>query len=581
MKVRVVLLFGFVAMIAVAAGSAKQKPAKAGAVLRVETRLIEVNVVAQDSHGHAIKDLTRDDFKLYDNGKQVPIDVFSVLSTKPVQETKPLPPHTFSNRVITALPSVTVILLDGLNTKLSDQTWARKEVLRFLQEVQPQDQTAIFLLGDHLYMLQSFTSNPQLLLQALKNAKFRSPKEVEASGRVQEIGTAGQALGSTPGSAPSSNSLNAAQQQLGASLPTTPGGGGGGGGSGGSGAAIGAAAAAAAQAAEEQVMLQFEQHESAFFGVDRVQRTIDALIAIANYLAQFPGRKNLIWVSSSFPISIGFDTPLQPGDTRDQVHFTPELVRAFKALNNADLAVYPVDARGLTVAAPREMDMNNFYSTVGVMKDLAGHTGGRAFYNTNDLARVMHAAVEDSEANYTLGFYPHDIRWNGSYHSLKAKVTRPGVHLRYREGYYASQETPENADQTDASFHQALYSPLDSTALGLTVTLQKEVHDPGARALLKIIMDAHNFKFEAGNGGKNLELAMLVAQTGADGKVLHTARYDLKMRIEAGGLDRFLKQGLELGKWVDLVDGAKTLELVVRDPASGNVGSVRIPLGSG
>ena len=80
----------------------------------------------------------------------------------------------------------------------------------------------------------------------------------------------------------------------------------------------------------EAIMSQFQGHESAHFQVDSVKRTLDALIAIANYLAHFPGRKNLIWVSSSFPISIGFDTERQPGDTRDQIHFTSDLEHAYK-----------------------------------------------------------------------------------------------------------------------------------------------------------------------------------------------------------------------------------------------------------
>ena len=73
---------GFLAALAVAAGSAMASAAQGETVLRVETRLIEVNVVAQDSRGHAATALTRDDFKLFDNGKEVSIDVFSAVSAE-------------------------------------------------------------------------------------------------------------------------------------------------------------------------------------------------------------------------------------------------------------------------------------------------------------------------------------------------------------------------------------------------------------------------------------------------------------------------------------------------------------------
>jgi len=65
------------------------------------------------------------------------------------------------------------------------------------------------------------------------------------------------------------------------------------------------------------------------------------------------------------------------------------------------------------------------------MKELASATGGQAFTNTNDLARVMRAAADDSEASYTLGFYPHDIRWDNKYHVLKVSVgnSRNGLRI--------------------------------------------------------------------------------------------------------------------------------------------------------
>jgi hypothetical protein len=95
------------------------------------------------------------------------------------------------------------------------------------------------------------------------------------------------------------------------------------------------------------------------------------------------------------------------------------------------------------------------------------------------------------------------------------------------------------------------------------------------RALLAIDVDAHDIKLQGGS----VQLAFVLAQTGADGKVLDAARYDMKMRVAAGGLQRLLGQGLRMDKWVDLVQGATTLELVVRDPSSGVFGSVRIPVG--
>ncbi len=598
MKCSAVLLLSFLAMLAASANLAQEKAGEGEAVLRVETHLVEISVVAQDSGGRAMTDLSREDFSLYDDGKPVPIDLFSAASLQRVPAAT-LPPNTFSNRG--APPIITVVLLDGLNTSFQDQSWARTQVVRFLDELKPEDRVGIMLLGEHLDVLQNFTSDPQLLLAALRHAPIRNPREVGGSAPPQSNwDEADQASVNVMGSPVPSSVDPATTVSVTPSTPSS-------GASAASGAAAGAAAGfageAAAMAQMAAIMNQFQAHESAFFGNDRVQRTLDALIAIANYLGQFPGRKNLVWVSSSFPVSVGFVGTRQPGDTRDQIHFATDFERAYKtlnsALNKANLAIYPVDPRGLVAGAPGTTDMNDFYSTVGTMKEIASKTGGQAFVNTNDLARAMRAAADDSEASYTLGFYPHDVRWDDKYHALKVKVSRPGVHLRYRQGYFATKEAPKTAktgdqDKVDTLFNQALYNPLDSTGLGLRVTLEKVTHKTDTRrvmatnkvvpyhkdrALLGINVDAHDIALRGGSGGDSVQLALVLAQTGADGKVLDAARYDMKMRIAGNGMQRLRGEGLRMNKWVDLVQGATSLEVVVRAPNSGVLGSVRIPVG--
>ncbi len=310
------------------------------------------------------------------------------------------------------------------------------------------------------------------------------------------------------------------------------------------------------------------------------------MTAIGNYLAQFPGRKNLLWVSDAFPLAVGGGL---------QQLFAADEESSVRALNNADMAVYPVAAKGLCVECVLGWDASTssghflpnvpgdptaasiHYASLGTMEELADLTGGRAYYNTNGLTEAMRAAVDDSHANYTLGFYPH-MRWDGQYHELKVKVTRPGVHLRYRKGYYAALDSSGGEDQVAQLFDRALYSPLDSTAVGLTLTLQNVTTAPPRKAIFKIVVDPRDITFQDQNGDKTVQLQMLFAQLAADGQVLKSFRQDENLRIAGKGMDAVLARGLTLGKWVGLVDGATTLEVVVRDPASGNLGSVRTPL---
>jgi VWFA-related protein len=522
-------------------------PAQNQTTLRVETRLIQVNVVAQDSKGRPVTGLTRGDFRLFDNGRRVPIDVFSAVPTAYASRgaSPNLPPNTFSNRTEGPPPNVIVILLDGLNTEFADQVWSRGQVARFLEKLRPQDRVEIYLLGDHLYRLQTFTGDTRLLLKVAKNTMARAPRQLAA--------------GAPAGPAYSANATTRAL--LGGS---------------------------AAEAREEAAISQFaSDEEGAFFIRDRVRRSVDAFKAVASHLSQYPGRKDLLWVTAAFPTEIGFFDEGNPADPNDPVIFTREFQSIQRALNNADIALYPVDARGLvafdgdasTDESIRGKLAASFYATLGTMLELADDTGGKAYHDTNGLTEAMRAAVDDSRVDYTLGFYPR-VNWDGSYHELKVKVDRPGVHLRYRKGYYARPDFPEGEKDVNAIFDRALYSPVESKAIGLTVRLRDLTTGRKGKATLGIAVDPRDIKSRNQGRVDRFSLQIVLAQSAADGKVLKSVRADVSFGVRPGAMTRFLEKGLKLEKSVDLAAGATTLELIVRDPASGNVGSVRIPLQS-
>ncbi|HFB97541.1 MAG TPA: VWA domain-containing protein, partial [Bryobacterales bacterium] len=274
---------------ACSAGAQPQQP-----VLKVTTRLIQVHVIARTADGKPVANLTRDDFTLLDEGRQEPITFFTVETALPSSELPaPLPPNTFSNRLdrLAGATSVTAILFDGLNTPMTDQAYARRQIVRFLRELPENQKVALYALGRGLVVLQDFTSDAQSLIRALEayqgDLSFAAE---EAIGR-----------GAPPGVIRFHGWL-------------------------------------------QELKLNLIEH----YRKDRALRTIRSLEAIAHHVQRVPGRKNLIWVSGSFPVWIARDSvPLprkpRPGPQR----FRPEVERAARALNNANLAVYPVDARGL------------------------------------------------------------------------------------------------------------------------------------------------------------------------------------------------------------------------------------------
>src|SRR6267143_2112652 len=155
-------------------------------VLRVTTRLVQVNVVVHDKSGQPVGGLTKDDFTLYEQGKQHKIAFFSVVEgRKPLKSGRDaqLPTNIFSNRVKhgESPTSATVILLDALNTSFRDQAYAKGQLIKFLEKVQPEDRVAIYLLTRRLIILQDFTSDPDHLLKALARYRASSSAVLDAA----------------------------------------------------------------------------------------------------------------------------------------------------------------------------------------------------------------------------------------------------------------------------------------------------------------------------------------------------------------------------------------------------------------
>jgi VWFA-related protein len=511
--------------------------------LRVTTRLVQVNVIAQHGDGKPVTDLTKDDFVLYDKGQPQPISFFSVeMSRTPVTpgSVPTEPKNVYSNRLEQkpGVPTaITVILLDSLNTRFADLAYARQQIIKFLGQLHPDDRVALYSLTTQLRVLHDFTSDASSLLRALNRYRTRDSAQVEAS-EPETADTGDDQL---------DQFLNGANQRM-----------------------------------------------ANFFTINRALTTASALEAIAHHLERLPGRKNLIWVSGSFPFNIGMDDMSQPQNIQEARTFREEIERAAQALNNANLAVYPVDARGLIPPqfatsgpssrslargkAPSMIRMSPPAGNFDTMVILADRTGGRAFYNTNDIYGSIRRAIEDSQVTYVLGYYPTHGEWNGRFRELKVQVKRSGVHLRYRRGYFALPEKAPTLEEANAILREAVSSPLDFTTLGMNIRADA-VDVPGARTIkTQVQVDARDVTLEPQEGRWVGELDVTYVQRNSEGKQLAAETQQVNMHLTRETYQRVLKDGLVLDRNLPVAAGATQLRVVARDGTRGSVGSVSIPL---
>ena len=158
-------------------------------VLRVNTRLVEVDVVVRAKDG-PVTDLTKEDFTIIDNGKPQRVDVFSISTASRSKAKADLPtlaPGVVSNRSGKSAPTnATVILFDRLNTADRYQRDGRLQLLSYLKSTRREDLTAIYVLAENLNVVQDFTNDTDQLVRAATKMEVGDLPGVE-NRTVQEI----------------------------------------------------------------------------------------------------------------------------------------------------------------------------------------------------------------------------------------------------------------------------------------------------------------------------------------------------------------------------------------------------------
>ena len=555
-SVVVLLLLGHVPSEAQTAGSgaqqaATQAPSPTPPVLRTTTRLVQLNVVVRKKNGDPVTSLKPEDFSVLDDGRPQKIAVFSSETIAPASKTaSPVSANVFSNRLDRggkAPGSVTIILFDTLNTPVADQAYARQQAIKFLRGLQPGEHVAIYALTRQIKVLHEFTEDTASLLRALDRYRGQSSALLDAATQSDQQDASG-------GAAPDGDSTSALDEFL--------------------SSAYGALAD--------------------FANINRATTTMQAFEAIAHHVADIPGRKNLVWFSASFPLTIGFDGETLPPINREMRSFTPEVERAAREINQANMAIYPVDARGLMPskqfsaaqrfsggANPGSRTVPSLFpdhANFDTMNMIAERTGGRAFYNTNDLVSAAHTAISDASYSYLIGFYPDHGMWDGKFHALKVRVSAPHTDIRYRQGYFATSGSTNSAADSKAAIESAVWSPVESTGLGIQATVSAV--EPLNKRMLKVstLLDSHEVVFTEAQGRWAAGLEVLFLQLGAGNKTISGDQKTVQLNLQKPRYDAVLKDGLLLTGYLTMAPETRRLRVVVLDRSSGALGSVSIPV---
>lgn len=503
---------------------------------QVSTHLVQFEVTARNKNGPATN-LTRDDFVVLDRGIPQTISVFqaeSARATAPPAEA--LPPNTFSDeaRFADAAPrTVTIVLLDNLNTV-------------FGSDPQPYEDTPLWL-EDHalgaakqqlLTFLRAMDPQDRVAIYAL-TSRLRVLCDFTCS-RDELLGVVGT-YDATSGTARESSDPQNFH------LPNVP-------------------------EAFNHAIDEDTRELAAVNNQRRQELTLAALTAIAGHVADLPGRKNLLWLTADLPVS-------------------GQAVAA--VLARANIAAYPVDARGLLPTAPVITVSNdnpfrggNVAAPLGhasvppgvnAMVDMAADTGGQAFTNTNDLTRAIRQVVEDSAASYTLGFYLPQREVDGKFHRITVETKAPATLIAYPRGYFAFQDSGENQNDTHNAFLAAMRSPLDSSAVPVDVRLER-LDQPSPALQVIGVAGIRNLHLEQQDALRVGALRIYEVEQDAAGNVLEQANQQLDLKLSEQQYQSYIKSGILFRGQVPLKAGATVLRVLVQDAGTAQVGCVIVPL---
>jgi hypothetical protein len=212
------------------------------------------------------------------------------------------------------------------------------------------------------------------------------------------------------------------------------------------------------------------------------------------------------------------------------------------------------------------------------MRELADRTGGRAFYNTNDLTAAIRTAVDDSRVTYTLGFYPSDEKFDGKFHKIDVHIPeRGGLKLRYRKGFFDLPEQVQDDNVRKAELRDAAWSPLEASAIGLAARVEASKSRPGSiEILVKVDHTSINLQPQDDRWVGRLDV-LFVQRDDRTGQAT-TVGDVIDLNLREANYQKLQKDDLVYSKILERSARARNLRIVVRDAASGAVGSVTVPM---
>jgi VWFA-related protein len=539
----IVLLAGTVVTAGQAQQAPPQPPAAQQPTFKANVEYVEVDAVVTDQQGNFVRNLTRDDFQVSEDGKPQQIATFSIVDIpverydRPLYSGRPIEPDVQSNeRPFDG--RVYVMILDDLHVDPTRTQRVRQSAHEFIERyLGANDLMAVIFTGGRAADAQEFTSSKRLLLNAVD--KFMGQKlQSQVLARNQQY-----------------------FRQLGTPDQGSP-----------------------------------VNDPEEFQRVHNAESMLRTLQRVAEWFGGVQGRRKSMLLFSE---GIDYDITNVVG-TMEQTSSAGSILQDIRdtisATARSNVSIYAVDPRGLATGAEDAIGVSSFADQdsttdgagIGMgglanelrlaqdgLRSLSDESGGFAVVGRNDTAQAFDRIVRDNSSYYVLAYYPpSNNKPDGKFHRIQVRVNRPGLTVRARRGYTMPKKAAPKETKTggmDPQTLEALNSPLQVSGLTMRVFAAPfKGPQPKSSVLLGVEMSGRDLSLAA-NSKIDVSYAAMI-NTSDKPVAMRTDSLTLNLRPETK--TRIQQSGIRVLNRVDLPPGRYQIRFAVRDTANSSLGSV-------
>jgi VWFA-related protein len=548
-------------------------------VIRINTALVQTEVMVFDRKGRFVADLKPEQFELNLNGTKQPVSFFERVTAGSALEATQLSAARGSvseqaelhktNVATTERGRMLFFFLDDVHLSPASLARAREALQKFVDEqMNPNDQVAIVSTSGQIGFLQQLTDNPVVLHAAIARLNYKmNPEAYTGKTQISEY-MASQVLdyGNRELYAYLLESIKVEQQM-------------------GPGSRHGDHGLAASYSAAPYLRNRLRQVNAQ--GRLTTEDTLAGLESLMESSAALPGRKVVFFLSDGFIINERKAGQLET------------LHRVTQAAARAGVIVYTMDLRGpaMSLGSAVDASTNNYadasarragmaFGEINAMQEplklFADETGGRAIFNSNSIGDGIRQAIAETSDYYLLAWRADSAEPLKGKARLEVTIKdRPELQVRFRSNYTPAIATPAQstannnekknvvATSAEAELLTARDAAYPQKALPVSLAVGY-VNSPATGTLLKASMQIERqFLSSDENGGaKKAEVDVLGIAVDDRGQ-FSSFKQVLTVVPDPGSQPRAVTWNQQL----QLKPGLYQVRVAVRERSSGRMGS--------